>query len=332
MRAAALFLLLSLFWFPYATADQQSNAPTISAKDNSPHAQTATQTPVSQSLTQSKEAEREPRPWWLGDLIDLLGIVAGASLVVWQLGRQQKQALELQKENAREKLRLQVYQEFAPVLIEASDKAIHAGTYVSLLAVDLQAYLAQVEHGLTPLPLRERAIEFSERHHDATNAIVNLIRLIEKYQVVTHDLNIFQLALNVASHDLREGFAPLYESMLAILPMDLLPPNGPQVMNVVCPTRKQGQELNKLVAAYKAAEDNLGGYLFDLNVELQNVFLSTLFNNRVPRRTPIDPKCRVISTEKDAAEALRKYFENETPWGRHKSRIEREVRTTLQAP
>ena len=334
MRTAALFLLLFLAALPSTVAGQGKNALTISAQADGPHSPlvmplTAVSPPPVQ---QPNGAPVEPRPWWLGDLLTLFGIFVGAFVVVWQLGRQHKQAMELQKENAREQLRLQVYQEFAPVLVDASDKAINAGTYVALMAINMHAYSVQCARGLKPAPLKERAIEFCRRHHDAANEIVKIIRLIEKYQVVTHDLEIFQLALNVASHDLRETFSPLYESMLAILPMDILTPNGTQAMNVICPTSQHIQDFETLTSAYVAAKDDFEGYLFDLNVELQNIFLSNLFNNRVLRRKPISPIVKVISTDKEAVDELRKYFEEETPWGLNKSRIEREVRATLEVP
>ena len=81
------------------------------------------------------------------------------------------------------------------------------------------------------------------------------------------------------------------------------------------------------------ANDELINYLYDLNVELQNIFLSKLFNNKVPRRQPLDPKIKVISTEsKEELEKLRKYFEEETNWGRNKQRSKQEVLNKLNNP
>ncbi len=92
------------------------------------------------------------------------------------------------------------------------------------------------------------------------------------------------------------------------------------------PSEAQLQKLDELVGIYKNAAEVLGWYLYDLNVELQNIFLSKLFNNKAPRRQPLDPKAIVVSTEPAAIERLRKYFEEDTDWGRHKRDIENEVK------
>lgn len=270
---------------------------------------------------------------WLSYLITFLSIVVGAVMILYQLGRQHKNELALQKENFREKLRLKIYQEFSTVLQKASKNAINAGMYAFHIPISLKNYLYQLNIGLSPAPIRQRVIEFSKLHNRSEQGVIKLIRLFEKYEVISPELNIFKLALNVASHDMREANTQLHTLLLQILPMDIALPNGThQVMNVIRPTDAQLQQLEKFVSKYKKAEDDLCGYLYDLNVELQNIFLSKLFNNKVQRRQPLDPQIKVISTEPSEVQKLHKYFEEETDWGRRKRQAEQAVMKRLNNP
>ena len=121
--------------------------------------------------------------------------------------------------------------------------------------------------------------------------------------------------------------------MLPILPLEILTPQGnTQIGNVVTPTVKQIEQLEELTNFYKSASDDMGSYLFDLNVELQNIFLSKLFDNKVKKREPLDPSVKVITTVPSEVEQLKNYFENETPWGEMKKKTEEDVRNNLNNP
>ena len=106
---------------------------------------------------------------------------------------------------------------------------------------------------------------------------------------------------------------------------DNVPPNIPNPMVPPPPTPSQLENLEKLVNKYKSAIDDIGSYVFDLKVEAQNNLLSGLFDNKVPVRKALDPKMIVISTEPDKAKHLLDYFEHETPWGKEKSKTEKDV-------
>ena len=295
------------------------------------------QTTTSSAQNEVKKNENEIRPWWLGDLITFLGVVVGAAIgagmIVYQLGRQHKNELSLQKENFREKLRLEVYQEFSPVLVEATEKIISTRVYTSSIPGGIKVYLDLLNAGLSPAPLKERAIEVSKLHNAASETVIKLICLFEKYEVISTELNIFKTALNVASHDMMKALMPLYAFLLVILPMDLPSTSGTSLVgNVIVPTEAQIQHLVKLVTAYQRATEDIVMYLYDLKVELQNILLSKLVNNKVPRRQPIDPKIKVVSIEPEEVEKLQRYFENETDWGRCKRQAEQDVLSRLNNP
>lgn len=271
------------------------------------------------------------RPWWLGDLITVLGIFAGAGMIIWQLGRQHKNELKIQKENCREQLRLEIYQEFSKTLEEASEKNSDVGMYAFLIPMSLNIYINQIGSGFNPVPVMSRAIEFSNKHSEASSSIIKLIRLFEKYEIISPELEIFKLAINVAIHDMEDGFNPLHSFLLQILPMDIVDSAGDtQLANIIIPTQEQMNQLDTLVSAYKSAADDLSGYLYDLNIEIQGMFLGRLFDNKIKKRVPIDPKIKVVTTEPEEMRVLKKYFEEETAWGKSVKRTEEGVKSALK--
>lgn len=271
-----------------------------------------------QQTIDKKTNENATRPWWLGDLITILGIFASTSMLVYQLSRQHKNELRIQKENYREQLRLKIYQDFSRVIEAVQKKTIDAAMYVSSISTDVNTYVNQVNSDFNPTPLRSRAIEFNNKHIQASHSIVKLIRLFEKYEIVSPELDIFKLAVNVATYDMVKDLPRLYSFLVQMLPMDGVDNSGNvQLANVRTPTAEQIAKLDTLVGAYKSAARDLDCYLFDLNVELQNIFLRRLFDNKVKRRKPIDPKMLVITTESEDVKTLRKYFEEETAWGKN---------------
>ncbi len=287
----------------------------------------------SSSTNETSITTVESRPWWVGDLLTVISIFVGAALIIFQLNRQHKNDIETQKENNRDQLRLEIYQEFSECLDNANNKTSDAGMFAFLLTSNIYNYAHQINLGINTPPLKYRANEFSDLHYSSNTSILRLIKLIEKYEIVSPELEIFKIALNVASHDITEAFMPLFQFLLRILPMNITDAHGNnQITNVITPTQDQMDELQRLVNNYKDGHDDLGGYLYDLNLELQILFLSRLFENKVKIREPIDPNIKVVSTDPVEIVKLKRYFEEETPWGINKNEVEEQVRNEFENP
>jgi hypothetical protein len=274
-----------------------------------------------------------PRPWWIGDLITLLGIVVGVIIVIYQLGRQHKSELKLQRENYREHLRLNIYQQFSKLLDAAIHKNIDSHLYASMIPMHVHTYCDVIKKGFSHSPLEDRAAELSKLHHESLKAATELIFMVERHQIVDPRLDIFRTAIGVAHHDMMETFRPLFSFLLEILPGEISRPDGSHTLiNVITPSDYQVNELERLVNAYKTASFDMECYFYDLNVELQNTLLCNLFPNKVPRRKPLDPRFKVISTEPNEMKRLQKYFEEETDWGKMKKKTEQDVLSELDRP
>ena len=70
---------------------------------------------------------------------------------------------------------------------------------------------------------------------------------------------------------------------------------------------------------------DLGACLSDFQVEMQNILVGGLFESRIAYRSPIDPTSKVIRLDRSVE--LKRYFENETKWGRHLKQVDEELRS-----
>jgi hypothetical protein len=250
----------------------------------------------------------------------------GVLIIVWQMGKQHRNSLELQKENFREELRLNIYKELGDKLEDTSSAFQKVGMYVFMLPMSIKSFKRKVDQGLKPSPMKERAEEFSQLHFKAKNSMVELFRMFEKYQIVNPNFSIFQLALTAASYDVDQTLSKLHLELLKYLPTDVDPDRvrevGTKVIVPSMPNDDQLKTLEELINAYWDATSNVLSYLIDLRIDAQNILLGKLFENKVSPRRPLDPKRIVISTEPDKIKELESYFEKNTAWGKYKQRIE----------
>lgn len=264
----------------------------------------------------------------IGHGLTVVGLVVGAITVVCQLGRQHKNSIALQRENTREALKLRVFEILVKKTRNLSHAASEAGMYAFQIPIHLDIHEYQRSLGLFPIPLSERAPEFFRLHGEAGSALVELIEEFESWAIAFPGLDIFRTALIAASHDAREAFSTLHSALLRVLPMDLpihanANPPGPIIQQSL--SGQEHTELLSLATKYKDAMDEIACYVYDLTIEAQNNLLSGLFDHRVAPRKPLDPSCKVISTDPKKTQHLRRYFENETAWGRAKAMTESDV-------
>ena len=268
----------------------------------------------------------------IGHALTVIGIVGAAVTVVWQLGRQHRSSLLLQRDNARAELKLRLHEQLVQKIRRLSHANVEAAMYAYMIPFNVENFQRQLAQGYFPTPIEARAPEFSRLNAEANNALIELIQEFEAWSIAFPGLEVFQVALNVANHDAREAFASLFSVLLGVLPRDPLENASPNTSRHLVPNLISSDEhaqLKKLVNHYKEAMDDIGGYIHDLTIESQNNLLSDLFDHRVPLRQPIDPRYKVISTDSETKKQLLHYFENETPWGIAKRATEDGVRAEL---
>ncbi|MEP7354772.1 MAG: hypothetical protein ABI824_16205 [Acidobacteriota bacterium] len=268
----------------------------------------------------------------IGDGLKVLGLIAAVWTVVWQLGKQHKNSLVQQRESARATLKLRIYEILLQRIRPVSDANLEAKGYAVRILLALESFQRETAAGYQPAPIKHRLPAFSDLHFKAQGQLAELIIEFECWSIAFPGLNVFKTALNAATYDVNQSFPLLFSALLHVLPMDPPPDeSGKSTIVHPPPSPEVLSELRILIEKYNEAMEEIPYYIYDLTVEAQNNLLDGLFEGRVPPRPPLDPQCKVISTEAEQSQALIDYFENETPWGKNISAINARVMAGLKA-
>jgi hypothetical protein len=156
-------------------------------------------------------------------------------------------------------------------------------------------------------------------------AVVAIIELTERWQIIDRRIEIFRTALGVASYNIDAAWHPYFDVALRRMPRDF--PGQVQQGTPLTwePPDDQGmQELERVGNDLIDALADLESYIYDLRIEMQNLLVGELFDQTLPPRQPVDPRITIVL---DRHKELAAYFNKDTAWGRDKARIEAEVRT-----
>lgn len=328
-----LFLLVAIILFFSGTilADDQPQQKKVSQqikqKANNHKIENAKDTPKGQVSSGKDKFD-------YGPFINLFGIFVSASLIIWQINRHHKNNFELQRENNVEKLKLEIYRDYRKTISNASGKIVSASTDASIIVMHFNIFVKQISKGITPIPISDREPAFREVHSAAINSITDLIVALEEYEIINLNFEIFRTAFSYASHCMSKTFSPFQEVLLKFLPYDVPLQDqsrlGTDVIMPKVPSKEDLKKISEAAQPYIAAAMDAGCYVSDLAKEAQNIFLGTLFPHLIPPRKPIDPKNIVISTAPQEVAKLKKYFWEETEWGKNSKRVEKEIREAVK--
>lgn len=201
----------------------------------------------------------------LRDGLTALGLIAAAGTVVWQMRRQHKNSLALQRENAREALKLRIYETLVLRIRALSDASIEAKMYAFLIPPAIESFLREKSAAFQPSLVKQRAPTFADLHFKAQARLAELLVEFEYWSIAFPSLDVFQVALDAANYDVRQSFTPLLSALWEILPIDpplgetgkptiIQPPPSPEVLSA----------LKRLIEEYKGAMDDIGCYIYDL--------------------------------------------------------------------
>lgn len=272
---------------------------------------------------------------WVDSVISAVAVLFAVWIVVWQVGKQFENGQRLQRQNAREKLWLDIYREICSLITEAYSAQIDAHLYASAVTSEIGLWRSADFVGIPNTYHDRRAMKFMNLNTELSEKVSKLTRVLEQYEIIQPNLSLFRIAFNATLHDIRNSSNTLFSLYLRMLPTDI-PENmrgqiGQDVVVPEMPTEAQASELARLSEVYEGHVHDLGGFIFDFQVEAQNNLLGDLFGNRVSRRRPADPDVVVVSTETpEEVEVLRMHFNENTDWGRHQSEIERELRAAQE--
>lgn len=259
---------------------------------------------------------------WIGAGATLVAAVVAALIVMVQLGRQSRDAINQTRHNERLKLKLAIYQEILSICEKQGDAARAVATKLSVL-----------RHGTLPVwrephrfgGFRPKApISFPELVAlvgEANKSGIAVITLTEQWRIVDRRLDLFSDAVSAAIHDLRVMWEEIHPKLAATLP-----PICPDI-NGTLPAPEKLQEIENGCERLIDRLETLSAWVMDFQREMQNLLLSELFDHTIPAREPLDPRHIAVSLAK--YESQKAYFESQTAWGLWVTEAEERLKAEL---
>jgi hypothetical protein len=270
--------------------------------------------------------------WWHGfggetkaAIIQGVSTVAAATLGAWAISKQiRKQAEQsrrqvIQTEGRR--LKSLFYEEVARTCAAESETNLAYTSWLRQLQMEISLYESCSQKGLVAPGFSKQIPEFLHLQTGIQNGAIEVIFLIERRLIFDPRIDVFRMAINVALHDLREGHHKLFLALTPVLPADL--PDGTRHPGVP-PSIYDVAKIVGMIDQQLDAALNLGSWLSDFLVVMQNELLGDVFDAKVPLRVPLNPNDIVITLDK--AREVEAYFEDQTDWGANKRRVEQQVK------
>lgn len=256
-------------------------------------------------------------------IVTVFTATVGALFVVCQIGKQARQAIEANRHNERLKLKLQIYKEFVPVSRDAESATQDLSSFIRVFASALALISTFREYGQPWRVPEARSANFLDYQNEMNRRILELLMLTERWQIIDHRTEIFRKAIAVARYNIDAPLQEYFNTAVRLMPHEVAEhPQQGTLLPWQPPDEEKRQELEQLGENLQSALLDLSCYIYDMQIEMQNLLLGELFEQRVSPRKPDDPDIIVIRLDKH--KELNSYFENETPWGREKNRTEAE--------
>lgn len=255
----------------------------------------------------------------------IIGLPTALILLMYQLSVQHELSLEQQRDAKRLEIKHSLYSEICDAVSHAHAVQAMATIDARFLPTRLRTNIElRGKFGESVGHVRDRAIKIGESNVAAINSITRLITIVERHLIVNPRFRVFQLAFNEATGLIHETFPAFHQQCCLVLPMDL--PNGEIRPAPSSLSEDNIAHIERLATAYADALDLAGCYVHDFLVEMQNELLGDVFDQRVPRREPIDPQFRVISVDQESVDEYTDYFYRQTEAGKRQRQAEEKAR------
>jgi hypothetical protein len=231
--------------------------------------------------------EFDPKFGW-GTVVQFVGF-AVAILVMWYQLQKQR---EMQKENHLTQIRRDIYKEITDRMEHSSPSGISV-TLDLLLGLLAKAREKKEQTGnYLPPPMRVETIANDFKR--VQSRLFGVSGAVEKYEIVGENQPLFRRALVAKISEMSNAFMPI----LFVLPYVLLSDEGitdPDKLLVVADDELG--EFKKKIKQFQNVASDVDGFLYDIQVEAQNILLGGLFERKLEVRRPLDPEAMVLTSQ-----------------------------------
>jgi hypothetical protein len=217
----------------------------------------------------------------------------GLITVVWQIGKQYRLNLDLQREHLQDELHLKIYKDLADQIIAAQ---LAIGKVMSWLSV------TEVQVASNPLDVKFNNQDLVDKHFESQSKLSPVIQILETFEIVIPRSRVFRLAFSEQASECHKRLTEVLPELSKILAYQMV--KGTTDVTI----QEQVARSRDVIESYAKSTGELESYLADLQIEAQNHLLSSLFKRRVPKRHPGDPNALVISTDDEGIKKTVAYF------------------------
>ncbi|TCM21460.1 hypothetical protein EDF56_101124 [Novosphingobium sp. PhB165] len=262
----------------------------------------------------------------IGAVATCLTGALGITGIMCQIGAQGRANRQSIAENERRRLKSELYEQTVAVCTATQDALI---TFSNLMLTVGQAvsYDAAARAANKPMNLQiPRMHRIIDAHSALSDATCNFIFMIERNQVVDPRLLIFRTAMNASLFVVNEAYNRRFvPNSITLLPVDL--ENGQVVYE--SPDVRVAEAYRNMTLEIFNSCSAITTCIEDFIIEMQNLLLGDLFENKAQHRVPIDPHAHVVTL--DHASVLETYYMTQTPWGQNVARLEENARAAFPA-
>lgn len=230
----------------------------------------------------------DPTIGW-STIVQLVGFLVAIVTVFYQMHAQRN----LQREKHRQELLVSIYEKITERMSVSSPTGV-AMTFKIIYGALEKAVIKKNETGTyvpPPFDPRELDNDFRKAHIE----LWEIASTIQTYEIVAQNLPLFREALIIKLHQLGDAYLPLVQ----VLPYLLISEKGiTDPEKLLIPDEQDFLTLKAKIHEFHEAAYDVASFLHDIQVEMQNSLLGTLFNRKAPVRVPED-KSYIVLTSAD---------------------------------
>lgn len=234
----------------------------------------------------------------------LLAIVTffGVLAIVYQVKKGYDNSLSLQQKNFKDRIRHEIFSELSDGLSDCIETYEKLGSDIFLMPGKFSFYLEKDRLGLGPDYIDVRVPKINQMSLSANKSFVNLIYLIERYEIMLPAITTARLVM----HEHLFTMSRLHNKFLNFagnyIPVDVPEDKVAKVGNSTLVRKeideKAIEEMRILGKEYYGSIIDMISYMYDLRVIMQNVLLGHLFKKEVKGRT-LSPSRNYIVLKSD---------------------------------
>jgi hypothetical protein len=244
----------------------------------------------------------DPKVTW-ETLIQLVGFVAGIGVVWWQLLKQR----QLQKENHLIQIRREIYKEITDQMELASPAGISVTLDILIGLLEKSRKKKEETGKYQPPPMRVESIV--EDFKKVQSKLFEVSGTIEKYEILSENQPLFRRALVAKISELSNSFMPI----IFLLPYLLISKDGiSDPEKLLVPNETEIADIQGKINQFKDVAWDITGFLYDIQVEAQNILLGALFGRKLEARKALDQRYLVLTSQDSRQLAQVKAYVQET--------------------